>query len=357
MLPAQHRQQLTAFQKGQIEGRRHTMSHAGVGRELGIPRRTITSFLSRFDEHGTIENLPRPGAPRKTSAAGDRYIVRTAESETRLPLAELRVQINEDVSEQTIRRRLHEAGIQKWRAVNRPLLSKKHAAQRLEWAREHRTWTREDWAKVAWSDESAIQKDSDSHVQWVFRRQTKDEKYACKNIRGKSRDGTVFQMIWASFVGDKLGPIVFVDGKVNSDVYIDVLAKEFIPFIDALNADGTSDVVFQRDNASPHTARKTAQFLTDVGHEHHFSVMHSPPNSPDMNPIENLWAHLKTELHRRYPDTKYIRGSPATVRGVLKARLLDVWWTIGEEVLNSLIDSMPCRVKALIAAKGWYTRF
>ena len=31
--------------------------------------------------------------------------------------------------------------------------------------------------------------------------------------------------------------------------------------------------------------------------------------SPDMNPIEELWPHLKTELHRRYPDTKSLKGS------------------------------------------------
>src|SRR5579859_8086306 len=68
-----------------------------------------------------------------------------------------------------------------------------------------------------------------------------------------------------------------------------------------------------------------------------------PPNSPDMNPIEHLWAHLKLELHRRYPDTKYLRGSPDTIRWTLRARLTEVWWDIGEGVLRGLIDSIECR--------------
>ena len=77
--------------------------------------------------------------------------------------------------------------------------------------------TREDWAKIAWSDECAIRKDSAREQMWVFRHQTKEEKYAPKNVQGKTRDGDVFQMIWGCFVGNKLGPIAFIDGTVNSN--------------------------------------------------------------------------------------------------------------------------------------------
>jgi hypothetical protein len=85
--------------------------------------------------------------------------------------------------------------------------------------------------------------------------------------------------------------------------------------------------------------------------------MEWPAYSPDMNLIEELWAHLKTELHQRYPDTSMLQGSPDTIRQKLIERLFTVWWDIGEEVLNRLIDSMPCRVHALIAARGWYTKY
>src|SRR5437773_2119334 len=43
------------------------------------------------------------------------------------------------------------------------------------------------------------------------------------------------------------------------------------------------------------------------------------------------------------------------IRGILKRRLLEVWWEIGEEVLNGLMESMPQRVDALVKAEGWYT--
>jgi hypothetical protein len=62
-------QQLTDFQKGQIEGRRRSLSPAKIGNELNIPGRTVANFLTRFDNRSTIENLPQSGRPRKTSSA------------------------------------------------------------------------------------------------------------------------------------------------------------------------------------------------------------------------------------------------------------------------------------------------
>jgi len=76
-----------------------------------------------------------------------------------------------------------------------------------------------------------------------------------------------------------------------------------------------------------------------------------------MNLIEHLWEHLKLELHQPYSDTFALKGSPNVVKMKLKERLMEIWWQIGEEVLDQLIDSMPGRVRALIHAKGWYTEY
>ena len=45
------------------------------------------------------------------------------------------------------------------------------------------------------------------------------------------------------------------------------------------------------------------------------------------------------------------------IRGILKRRLFEVWWAIGEEVLNELVESMPRHVHALLEAKRWYTEY
>jgi len=125
-------------------------------------------------------------------------------------------------------------------------------------------------------------------------------------------------MIWGCLAGTKLGPIVFLDGAVHSDVYIAVLRENLLPYIDAISANGMSNIVFQQDNASPHVSKKTRNWLQSAAVQHGFSVMNWPAISPDMNLIENLWVHLKMELHCQYPDTKAIRGGPVKVRKVLQ---------------------------------------
>jgi len=98
------RHELTDFQNGQIEALSHKKSPAEIGAELIIPRQTIENFLERLQKRGSIENLHRSGKPRKTSLATDRYIVRRALTDTRLPLKDLPVEANADVSIQTIHR-------------------------------------------------------------------------------------------------------------------------------------------------------------------------------------------------------------------------------------------------------------
>ena len=50
-----------------------------------------------------------------------------------------------------------------------------------------------------------------------------------------------------------------------------------------------------QDNAPPHSARATMAFLENQ----HVNVMAWPAVSPDLNPIENVWAHIKCELRQR----------------------------------------------------------
>jgi hypothetical protein len=87
----------------------------------------------------------------------------------------------------TIRLRLREAGIRKWHAKKRALLTKKQAKRRYQWAKEHRHLTRDDFASILFSDESLFKKNNDGHQKLVFRHQTKEEKYAPQNIQGKKK--------------------------------------------------------------------------------------------------------------------------------------------------------------------------
>src|SRR5579859_4559285 len=215
------RKELTDLQKRRIiEARALGKSFTEIGEELHIPRKTVSSFFERFQSRGSEENLPHTGRPRKTSAQFDRHLIHAALANTRVPFTELRDITNSEVSIATIHRRLLEDHIRKWRAAKCALLTEKHAKMRLNWAREHCHWTREDWKRIFWSDKCPVQKDSDAQQVWVFRHQNKCEKFDSENVRGRAKGGGVFQMIWGCFASNKLGPIVFINERVNTNTLL-----------------------------------------------------------------------------------------------------------------------------------------
>ena len=131
-------------------------------------------------------------------------------------------------------------------------------------------------------------------------------------------------MIWGCFVSNKLGSIAFINDTVNSDIYINILRNNLLLYLNILAGDSIYGITFQQDNARPHMSKKTQVFFDAMTIEHRFVMMEWPPNSLDMNSIENLWALLKMELHKRYLDTTTLHGPPHTIRQKLRERLMEV---------------------------------
>jgi len=106
------------------------------------------------------------------------------------------------------------------------------------------------------------------------------------------------------------------------------------------------------DNASVHTAKVVRAVLTGLG----VRVMIWPPYSPDLNPIENLWALMKAEIYRLYPELERAPDTEETLQQLIQAAK-EAWWSIDQEVLRRLSATMPHRVAAVLEAEGWYTKY
>ena len=71
--------------------------------------------------------------------------------------------------------------------------------------------------------------------------------------------------------------------------------------------------------------------------------------SPDLNPIENLWDHLDSKIRKRNPLPKFKKELIAIAQ--------EEWADISLETLQHLILSLPWRVKAIIKARGRHTKY
>lgn len=91
-------------------------------------------------------------------------------------------------------------------------------------------------------------------------------------------------MFWGQFAGHRKGATHFWEkglGGIDSDKYID----KILPLVEGFyNTLPSQERIFQQDNASSHSSRRTRQELL----QRHIQTVVWPAKSPNLNPIENV---------------------------------------------------------------------
>lgn len=244
-----------------------------------------------------------------------------------------------DVCARTVRNRLRDMEFSYRKAKRKPALTTAQKKKRLQWAKNKCTWTVDDWEEVIFSDKSRIcVGHGDDAGTFVWRRG--NEAYSDGCIKKQIKFPTSV-LIWACMSSKGPGKLAVVKTTVNSRIYIDILDHFLIPSID--NAFGDEDIVFQDDNASCHRAKCVRDFLAD----RQIATMDWPANSPDLNPIENMWWKLK----------KLVQAKSPLCKEDLIIAIRKCWKELNIDYCQSLITSMPARIKAVIKARGGVTKY
>ncbi|GFX68168.1 transposable element Tcb1 transposase [Trichonephila clavipes] len=108
---------------------------------------------------------------------------------------------------------------------------------------------------------------------------------------------------------------------------------------------GLATAIFQQDNTRPHVARIVQRLFVN----NQIELLPWPACSPDLSPIENMWSMVAQRLTPITP--------PAATRDQLWQRVEAVWSAVPEEHIQSLFESMPRRVAAVISNNGGYSGY
>ena len=151
-------------------------------------------------------------------------------------------------------------------------------------------------------------------------------------------------MCWGCFTHRGVGPLVGIEGIMRKEHYLIILQSNLSSVVNSIGYN-EREVVFQQDRDSKHTAKIVKTWLENKN----FSVMKWPAQSPDMDPIENLWRILKRRL------AKY-NNTPSGVYKLWE-RTQQEWYNIESQIIKNLINSMPRRLKTFKKSKEKWTKY
>lgn len=160
-------------------------------------------------------------------------------------------------------------------------------AKRLAWSKARRLWVQRQWDSVIFSDESKFDVCvGDSRTRVIRKR---NEAYHTDCLR-RAVKFPASVMVWGCMSSKGVGKLHFIDGTIKAMDYVNILETNLLPSIPNLST--ADEYIFQQDGAPPHTAKLTKNWFLSKN----IPVLDWPASSPDLNPIESLWALMKRRL-------------------------------------------------------------
>lgn len=318
-------------------------SYNEIRKLVNLSKSTVGDIVRRYKNEDRIESKLQTGRPKKLSAREEKQIVRKVVKNPRISAPKLKTEVlketGKEVHEQTIRRILKNSGYNGRVARKKPFISEANKRKRLKFAKEFKykddTW----WNDVIFADESKYNIFGSDGQTMVWRKPNTE--LQPQNLRGTVKHGGGSVMVWGCISSKGVGKLVFIDGIVDKYKYLDILNNNLLQSAHQMGI--KNSFKFYQDNDPKHQSRLVQEFLLYKCPK----ILHPPPQSPDLNPIENLWDEL---------DRK-IRMTPITNKAQLKERLQEEWNLISTDYLKKIILNMPKRLQHVIKQKGYPTKY
>ena len=242
-------------------------------------------------------------------------------------------------SKSTIGNILNSSGFKMIKLLKKTLIWPRNQLKRVTFCREMSNYGPAFWDTVIWSDETTVRQRPKSQEKRI-RVHSSDSTHGSR-INPQVHSGGFGVMFWRCFSKLGLGPLVALEGTMKAKNYVEILRDVVLPELAAAGRPMT----FMQDNAPCHTARVVKDFLA----ENSVETLDWPPQSPDMNPIENLWAIVKRQRQKKY-------GVPPTKDAIIE-QIFEIWDNLDPVIVSNLADSANKRVLLVLEAQGKVTKY
>jgi len=312
-----------------------------ISKKIKRNESTVRTFLKAYKARKSLKNRKSTGRPRKITPKQRRRLIRHVKKNRRQDIETIRENIDfTHVTGRTINNELLQVGLKSYKPTKKPKITKAQKKKRVEWAKKHSNLTTDEWEKWIFSDESyfTIQYEGGQRV----RRESGEG--LLPECLSESTKWASKIMFWGAFFFNGVSELIFIDGTMNSERYIQILQEGLLSLFRRHRMDKNA-YVFQEDGDPKHQSHQTKYWKKKEGLNF---IENWPPNSPDLNPIENLWSILK----RRVGALK-----PTTVDQA-KQYLRQEWRRLeADGELTQFIHSMPKRCQEVLRMKGQPTKY
>ena len=193
---------------------------------------------------------------------------------------------------------------------------------------------------IVFSDESRFNLGFDDGRVRVWRE--KNQAYNPDNLSLTTRNA-VSVMVWSCIGMYGVGELVIVDVNLDNIQYMDILSEHLFTSVENIFGDRNYPFIFQDDNATPHRARAVRNWFF----QHGVNNMHWPAQSPDANPIENIWDDI---------GRRVLKDRPLNRQGLIEC-IYRAWADVSAQRLLTLYDTLPRRMAAIIRSRGYPTKY
>jgi transposase len=316
-------------------------SLTAIRRALRLPKNFVSRWIMNYQTRGNVLNAKKGYKTKKLSKKNlvkiQGLIARKRGVGVRKVSQHLKAH-GVDLSKSSVWRGARKIGLKSYTRLAKPAMKHGVKKRRMTFARKYKDM---NWTRVVFADEKIFtlyaHPNRKNDVVWT---NSKKDVIPAPSV-GHAQSINAFVAIWH----DGSTKIHLFNETMTAKVYTDILTETLLPA--ANNAFGKKKWVYIQDGDPKHTAKHTQLFL-EKNVPDFVRKDEWPPNSPDLNPVENLWATIGQEVSFR--DPKNLTD--------LKSEIRKAWKKVAtKDLLHKLLCSMPQRLKAVIKVRGGNTQY